>query len=306
MTATPGGTRCPGPEITIQPIGPGLWQLPAHDGDAAEANRGAVSNLVLARHGRQWWLLGSGPSPAHGQAVACRLRQRLGAVVTDVVSPWARPELVLGVAGLQAARPTLRHWAHAEVADAMRVQCPVCVERLRLRLGGAADDLGAQPIALPGQRLQGTQGRLGPFDWWLLPRADGRWVTVWRHAPSALWVAHGLLAAAPPGDGRDADLLRLRDSLRSAARLAAVDGPAVRWLGEQGGPQGASAPVEQARYWDDLDASVRQAIDQGVDESMPPAAMPAWPGVSAHPWHALNWQRAWRQAEERQLGAAPK
>ena len=40
------------------------------------------------------------------------------------------------------------------------------------------------------------------------------------------------------------------------------------------------------------------AAARGDDETAPP---PRWPGLdpawAAAPWHALNWQRAWRQAE---------
>ena len=37
--------------------------------------------------------------------------------------------------------PLARHWAHGDVADAMRRQCARCVTRLRQRLGSAAADL---------------------------------------------------------------------------------------------------------------------------------------------------------------------
>jgi len=306
---------CRGLAQPLVALGPGLWWLPAVAGDSQAGNRGRVSNLLLLREGpgrgARWWLLGSGPSPAFGRALACQLQRQLGARVTDVISPWARPELVLGVAGLQAASGApIRHWAHAEVAQAMAVQCPHCVERLALRLGPAAADLGADPIRLPGLRLQGDQGRLGPFDWWTLPRSAGRVVTVWRLAQPgrpALWLAPGLLqgeGGVGPPDGRDADLALLAQSAQRLAALAAADGPAARFIGEQGPPLPADAPLQHARYWTDLLAQARAAVERGDDETAPP---PAWPGLPAGwaqaPWHALNWQRAWRQVEAEVLAA---
>lgn len=313
MAAPVALAACSGLAPPLQPLaalGPGVWWLPAAGGDSSAANRGRVSNLVLVRHGAggiaRWWLLGSGPSPAFGRALACRLQRQLGARVSDVISPWARPELVLGVAGLQAvARSPIRHWAHAEVAQAMAAQCPHCVERLAQRLGTAAGDLGADPIRLPDRRLTGDQGRLGPFDWWTLPRSAGRVVTVWRLARPgrpALWLAPGLLQGDGPPDGRDADLALLAPSARRLADLAAADGPAALFFGEQGPPLSADAPRQHARYWTDLLAQARAAVERGDDET---AAAPGWPGLPAGwataPWHALNWQRAWRQAEAAML-----
>jgi hypothetical protein len=301
---------CTGLAQPLQPLpaaGPGVWWLPAALGDSSAANRGQVSNLLLLRDGsgpaQRWWLVGSGPSPAFGRALACQLARQLGGRVTDVISPWARPELVLGFAGLQAAggAGALRHWAHAEVAQAMAAQCPHCVERLQQRLGSAAGDLGADPIRLPDHRLTGDHGRLGPFDWWTLPRSADRVVTVWRLARPgrpALWLAPGLLQGDGPPDGRDADLALLAQSAQRLAGLAAADGPAVQFLGEQGPPLSADAPLQQARYWRDLLATARAAVLRGDDETAP---APGWPGLppgwAQAPWHALNWQRAWRQAE---------
>ncbi len=302
---------CTGLHQPLQPLGADVWWLPSATGDSQAANRGQVSNLLLVRQGRgataRLWALGSGPSPAWGRALACQVRRQLGSRVTDVVSPWARPELVLGVAGLrQPGQALLRHWAHADVAAAMAAQCPHCVDRLRLRLGAAAADLGDDPIRLPDQLLQGEQGRLGPFDWWRLPRSAGRWVTVWRLAgagQATLWLAHGLLQGTGPPDGRDADLALLQQSSLRLAALAAADGPAARFIGEQGPLLAAAAPARHARYWADLRAAAEAAVLRGDDETAP---APAWPGLpegwGAQTWHALNWQRAWREVERRWMG----
>lgn len=314
LTSTLASARCPGPALQIQPLAANVWWVPAATGDSDARNRGQVSNLVLVRDGSgpsaRLWAVGSGPSPAWARALACQVRARLGGPVTDVISPWARPELVLGVAGLRSAGlplPALRHWAHATVADAMAQQCPHCVDRLRLRLGEAAADLGDDPIRLPDQLLQGEQGRLGPFTWWRLPRSDNRWVTVWRLAPAggpALWIAPGLLQGAGPPDGRDADLALLQQSSARLAALAAADGPAARFVGEQGPLLAADAPDVHLRYWAGLLDSARAAVERGGDETAP---APGWaglpPGWQAQPWHGINWQRAWRQVEPAVLAA---
>ena len=298
------------------PLAPGVWWVPSAMGDSDAANRGWVSNLVLVRDGQgpgaRLWAVGSGPSPAWGRGWACQVAAQLGQAITDVISPWARPELVLGVAGLQGAGTasgTLRHWAHADVAEAMALQCPHCVERLRQRLGPAAADLGDDPIRLPAHLLLGEQGRLGPFDWWRLPRSDGRWVTVWRLARAgmpAVWAAHGLLQGAGPPDGRDADLALLQQSAQRLAGLVAADGAGVRLIGEQGPLLAADAPAAHAAYWAALLAQARAAVEQGADEAAPApgwAALPA--GWQAHAWHGINWQRAWRQVEPAVLAAPP-
>lgn len=307
-----GHSRCPGPLLRIETLAPGLWWVPAFAGEANAANRGQVSNLVLAADpvdGRRLWLLGSGPSPAFGRRLACQVRQHLGRPVTDVVSPWARPELVLGTKGLAAVAP-VRHWAHAEVAAAMAEQCPHCVQRLRVRLGAAAADLGPAPIPRPARLLRGEQGRLGPWQWWRLPRSDGRVVTVWRAQAMPLWVAPGLLSGAGgsgPPDGRDADLALLAASAGRLAQWAAADGGAARFLGEQGEPQDAGAPHRTQAYWLALRDAARAAIERGESDTAP---APAWTGLpegwASHPWHALNWQRAWRQVEPEVLAAPAK
>jgi len=296
---------CPGPALRFEPLAPGLWWVPAQAGEADASNRGQVSNLVLARDGPRLWALGSGPTPAFGRALACQARQQLGGPITDVVSPWTRPELVLGAAGVVAAGGgdgRVRHWAHQRIAETMTRQCAHCAERLRQRLQAAAVDLGDGPIHLPRQQLQGEQGQAGPWSWWLLPRADGRWLTVWRLRREPLWVAPGLLDGNGPPDGRDADLALLQQSAAQLARLAAGDGAAARFIGEQGPPLGADAPARHAAYWQALLAAAALALERGDDETAPAPALDGFPAAWAtQPWHGYNWQRAWRQAEDRLL-----
>lgn len=283
---------CPGPTVVLQPLGPGLWRVPAAEGDATAANRGQVSNLLLARDGARLWLLGSGPSPAFGRALACQVKAQLGRAVTDVVSPWPRPELVLGIAGLGA----VRSWAHVEVAEAMRHSCPGCAQRLRARLGEAEADLGApgdDPIRVPGLHLRGDRGRLGPWRWWRLSRGEGYPVTVWQRAGDTLRFAPGLLWGTGVADARDADIETL---VRSTQALQALP-PVARWLGEQGGPLAADAPQRHLAYWQALADAVNAAQARGDIDTGQAAALPGLDAASREPQHALNWQRAWRQAE---------
>lgn len=289
---------CEGPPPRIDALAPGLWWVPAAPGDASPHNRGQVSNLLLAAEGPRLWLIGSGPSPAFGRALACAVQARWQRRVTDIVTPWARPEAVLGL----AAWPGARRWAHAEVAAAMAARCTACVAGLRERLGEAAADLGEDPVRIPDRLLDGAQGRLGPFAWWRLARAEGVPVTVWRHAASGVAFAPGLLWGDAAPDGRDADLARLAQATAALKGLRADAGPARRWLGEQGGPQDARAPRQAAAYWAALQAAVAAGLTRGDDGQAVPATLPGVsPRLTADPRHALNWQRAWRQSEDRWL-----
>jgi hypothetical protein len=293
--AASSAAGCPqAPAVRFVPLGDSVWWVPAAEGDSNEANRGFVSNLLVVRDARRLWLIGSGPSPAFARALACRAREQFGRGVTDIVDPWARAELVLGNAGF----PGVRLWAHRQVAAAMAEQCVHCVDLLRQRIGAASVDLGVEPARLPTLLLDGSRGRLGPFEWWALPRSAGRIVTVWRHRASGVTTAHGLLWFDGPPDGRDAELQTMA---ASTARLAALATNATRWLGEQGPPGPAEAPRQQAAYWQAvLDAAARGVAAGEVAAAVPD--MPGWPeAVVAHPRHPLNWQRAWRQAEDRLL-----
>lgn len=290
--AVPKTAPCPGPPLVFKPLAPGLWWLPGVAGDADADNRGQVSNLVLAVEGPQVWLLGSGPTAAFGRALACQVRRQWGLPITDVVSPWPHPELVLGVAGLGP----VRHWGHADVAAAMQQRCPHCVQRLRQQLGAAAVDVDAEPIRVPDLLLHGDTGRLGPWRWWKLSRGSGFPATVWQWRETPLRTAHGLLWAGGAPDARDADVQTLA---RSTQRLLQQPGagrsnPPLRWLGEQG-PPSADLPRQHRRYWNDLLQAVAAAQARGELETAPPAP-PALLRAD-DPRHALNWQRAWRQME---------
>jgi hypothetical protein len=271
-----------------------LWWVRGQRGDADANNRGVVSNLLIVRDGRRVWAIGSGPSPAFGRAFGCVVRRETGQAITDVISPWPHPELVLGAAGL----PRARHWAHADVAQAMRKQCARCVARLRRRLGAAAADLGPvdERVRLPERLLRGDRGELGPLAWRRLSRAPDAPVTVWQVRGSSVTTAHGLLWAGDAPDLRDSRV----DAMRAATQqLALMARDARSLLGEQGEPTRRDELDAHIAYWNALDVEVRSAQSRGDDATTVPTALP---GVDASRTkgraHALNWQRAWRHAED--------
>ena len=290
---------------SLQPLGDEAWLVRAASGDADARNRGWVANLLIALDGaRDGWLIGSGPTPAAGRVLAQALGQRWPQREWVAVSPWPQPEAVLGVAGLEPAR----HLAHREVAAQMAQRCPSCVARLRERLGASAVDLGeGDPVHLPQPAFDGEQGRLGPFSWWRLPRAEDVTVTVWLHRASGIAFAPGLLWGRQAPDGRSADIAHLAEATRRLAQPSGLPGwpdasQNIRWLGSQGGLQPATAPAAVAGYWQALQDAVASGVQGGELGLTVPAVLPGVDAAfTAHPWHALNWQRAWRQAESREL-----
>lgn len=287
------------PRLQLQRLSPEVWWLRGADGEANAVNRGQVSTLCVVRQGREVWVLGSGPSPAFARALGTAMRTQWGLRVTDVVSPWARPELVLGQRGFGP----VRRWAHADVALAMSVQCARCEERLRGRLGGAAGDLGRPPAAwVPERHFEGASGSLGPWQWWRLARAEASIVTAFRLRWRPWWSAPGLLWSDGPPDLRDADVIVMRDSTARLLALAQPDGMKARWLPEQGPVMDRSDVEASLAYLAGLSAAVRARLDAGGLATDPPVA---WPGLMRawmqHPRHAMNWQRVWRLAEDAAL-----
>lgn len=286
--------------VELQPLGANLWWVPGREGDADAVNRGHVSHLLVLRDGARVWLIGSGPSPAFGAVLARRIVQVAGRAVTDVVNPWAHPELVLG----NAAFPEARLWAHADVADAMTQRCEGCVRRLRTRMGTAAVDLGNDPVRVPGSRLRGEEGRLGPWTWWRLSRGAGNAVTLLWHDGLAVVTAHGLLWAGAAPDLRDADLEATQASTTALGQRLAGAGSGWRIVGEQGPLAGAAEVRAHVEYWQSLRRAVLAALARGDAETAVQPLEGVAPEVQRHPRHALNWQRAWRQLEAAALGGA--
>lgn len=284
-------------DIRFEPLAAELWWVPARAGEADAGNRGHVINLVLARHEGRLWLLGSGPSPAFARALRCSAWQRFGLDIRDVANPYARAELVLG----NAAWPGASAVAPLPVRQAMQVQCPQCVARLRGRLGAAAVDLGASPVRLPRPlpvppSAGGTQ-RWGPFEWWLVKRGETAWTSVWRHAGAGVTAAFGLLWFDGPPDGRDTEPARMIAALES---LLAATPAAERFVGDAGPPGDRPAVQAQLDYWRALWRAARRGVAEGATWAGEPPPLGA---ATGHERHQLNWQRAWRLAEDDLLGA---
>lgn len=283
--------------LDLQALARDVWLVPATGAESDARNRGHASHLLLVRDGARLWVVGSGPTPAFGARLRCTARQRLARVPTDVLVPWARAELALGIRGLAAPRT----WAHVQVAEAMAEQCATCVDRLRQRLGPAAVDLGDDPVRLPQRRLQGSAGRLGPFDWWVLPRSAGRVVTVLHHRVSGVMSAHGLLWGDGPPDARDADLRLLAEAV---TRLPALGHPGTRWVGENGPLLDDAGVRAQGDYLRALRQAAHDALVLGQQELDAPPLV-GHEAITGHARHALNWQRAWRQVEPQVLATPP-
>lgn len=285
--------------IRFEPLGPDLWWIPAQPGESSAANRGHAVNLVLARHQGRLWLVGSGPSPAFARTLRCRAWQAFGLDIGEAVAPYARAEYTLGNAGLPGARVV----APAPVAKAMRAACPVCVERLRARLGDAAVDLGPAPVrlpqALPVPAPPAATARWGPFEWHLLARTETAWASVWRHG--GVTMAPGLLWFDGAPDARDADPRAMMQSLEA---LLATTPAGQRFIGDAGPPGDEAAVRRQWVYWQRLWRAAQQGVASGSTlAGEPPQDLDDWAG---HERHALNWQRAWRLAEDALLSAPPR
>lgn len=262
--------------------------MEAATGDSNADNRGATANLWAVRDGRHLWLVGAAGTPVLARQVACLLREAGAGQVTDVILPWPHAELTLGATAFRGARL----WAHQETAASMQQRCPRCVERMARRLEAAAGDLGPSPIPTPTHVLRGEQGRVGPFDWWLLPRAAQTSVLVLRRRGRAEWSAHGLAWGDGPPDLRDGDPLLMARSLQTLARQLTA---AARVLPEQGPWMGAAQLHAQQSELRQLVDAVDAALRRGALVTDPPPA----PWGSGHPRQGLNWQRTWslREAE---------
>ena len=75
--------------------------------------------------------------------------------------------------------------------------------------------------------------------------------------------------------------------------------PARRWMGEQGPLLDEDGVDDHVRYWPALQAAAEAAVARGDDETAPAPELPGLAALSQGLLHGLNWQRAWRQSEER-------
>jgi hypothetical protein len=300
------------PTVKLTALNATTWWVPAVASESDAANRGHTSHLLLVAQGKRLWLVGAGPSPAFAQALTCATQRELGRPITDVITPWAHAELALGASGL----PQARHWAHVDVVRAMRERCARCEARMRQRLDVRSDDLGPKPVRIPEHTFQGTSGQLGPLRWWRLWRDTSTAVTVFARgdAQRTVLTAHGLVWVGAAPDLRDSTVASMQLGLRALAALPPMQGAApnsfkpLTLFGEQGPPE--DVPVraldQHLAYLQALSLAVEQAQAQGTDGLTVPTSLPSIPShLTQSPQHALNWQRAWRQAEDALL-APPK
>lgn len=279
----------------LERVGTHTWRVAAARGEPADANGGLTAQLVVVRDGARVWLIGSGPTPAFGAALACAIRQRVGQSVTDVVNTRAAPELAMGNDAFAGARL----WALPEVIAAMRARCAACLQRLKARLGVAGDSLQPARIRVPFApvgRTGAARGTLGPFAWRALPRADDETVLVLRHRRDRLVVAQGLLWADDVPDLRDARSDTMLASLHALHAFAT----GARVLGDQGDVVPREALARHVAYIDALRHAVLQRLARGDVEGASGSSMelpdyatlPSYAAV-----HPLNVQRVWRELE---------
>jgi hypothetical protein len=91
--------------------------------------------------------------------------------------------------------------------------------------------------------------------------------------------------------------------MRAATQqLALIARNEMTLLGEQGEPARRDELDAHIACWNALDAQVRSAQSRGDDATTVPTTLP---GVEASRTtgtaHAMNWQRAWRHAEDESL-----
>jgi hypothetical protein len=298
--ATDGGVVAGDPPM-LERVAATVWRVPARRGQSDAVNAGQVAQLVLVLDGARLWLVGSGPTPAFGEALACAIRASLGREVSDVVNTRAQPELVLGNAAFARARI----WALPDVARAMRAQCADCLARLKTRIGPAGASLAPDRIRLPTHpvgRPAATAGTLGPFRWLALPRAAGKRTLVLQLARERLVIAQGLVWSGALPDLRDTDSALLLASLGRLHRFAAGQ----RVIGEQGEIATSTEIARHVAYLRGLRAAIQHRIERGESEdhghdaanerALESLAAGA-PEVARQ--HALNRQRVWRELERR-------
>lgn len=295
------GPRCENASpVVLLPVATDVWRVPAARGESDAVNGGQVVQGVVVRDGTRIWLIGSGPTPAAGAALACAIERRVGGPVTDVVNTRAAPELSMG----NVAFPAARRWALPDVIVAMTARCRTCLERLKARIGPAGDSLALDSIDVPSQPIVGSgragaaRGRLGPFDWLALARAPRERTLVLRLRREPLVIAQGLVWAGDLPNLRETRSETLLASLRALRRFAR----GARVLGEQGESSDGDGPqaiAQNIAYIEALRAMLPGVIRgdvagaTGVGVELPDfAALPGYAFV-----HPLNVQRVWRELE---------
>ncbi len=297
LAARAAAAACPGlPLPVLEPVAPQVWRVAAAEGESSPDNGGLVTESVLVQERDRLWLVGSGPTPARGQALACAVEAALGRKVSDVINTRAHPELAMGNTAFAAARV----WALDDVARAMDKRCRDCLARLAQRIGGAGARLDDSAIRVPDKRLGAdgaSQGQLGPFQWWALARAKGERTLVLRLRERPIVIAQGLVWPGAVPNLRDTESTLMLESLRA---LRGIAKGAITVLGEQG-PTGTTDDINSHMdYLVSLRAAVRAHVRNGADANAGLAAI-SLPMFGARLGNgeidALNRQRVWRELE---------
>ena len=133
---------------------------------------------------------------------------------------------------------------------------------------------------------------------------------VWWHPASGVFTAHGVLWNEGAPDLRDSRIADLQSATEALLALPGAPGlpleRTLRWLPEQGPLADAALASRHRDYWAALAAAVAQAQAEGRPETDPPADLAGIDAaITTSARHALNWQRAWRQAEDSAFDTPP-
>lgn len=255
-----------------------LYQGPESHHDDAEGAR------PLALRGPAGWLV-TDPGPHHqaGRALACALSAIDPRPVVALINTRAKAERVLA----NDAFGEVPIHASAATAATMARRCPACLARQRARLGEAAL-AGTMPrlpqIAVEAPRdvvLAGLRLRL-------LPLADGTLALIDRDR---------LITgdAVAPDDVPDLDEATPEQALAASEALLAALPANGSWLA--GGQPGDAADLRRRiRYWRELIAAARAAVERGEPLLASPGLAPRDDGERRR--DQRNAQRAGRLAED--------
>jgi len=285
------------PLPVLEPVAPQVWRVAAAEGESSPDNGGVVTESVLVLDGDRAWLVGSGPTPSHGKALACAVETTLGRKVTDVINTRAHPELAMGNTAFASARV----WALDDVARAMDKRCRDCLARLAQRIGGAGARLDDSAIRVPDRRLGADgaqQGQLGPFLWWALPRAAGERTLVLRLRERPIVIAQGLVWPGRVPNLRETESTVM---LRSLHQLRVIARDATTVLGEQGAVGSVDDISAHMDYIVALRAAIQARVKSGTDENagLATLTMPMFSGrIGGGEIDTLNRQRIWREIEK--------
>lgn len=255
-----------------------LYQGPESRHDGAEGAR------PLALRGPAGWLvIDPGPHRQAGDALACALSAIATQPVTALINTRAKAERVLA----NNAFGEVPIHASAATAATMARRCPECLARLGAVLGEAA--MAGTVPRLPQVVVEAPRDLvLAGLKLRLLPLADGS---------LALVDGERLITgdAVVPGAVPDLDEATPAQALAASESLLAALPSSGHWFA--GGRAGNAADLHRRiRYWRDLIAAARAAVERGEPLLGSPGLVPR--DEAERRRDERNAQRAWRLAEE--------